>query len=523
MHPLATQAGLDVLKSGGNAIDAAVAVSFALAVSHPQAGNIGGGGFLVYFEAETKGIWALDFREVAPLAAKRDMYGSPDKSSRTGALAGGVPGTVSGLAAAHGRFGSKTWKELIMPAVMLAREGIAVDAELQRELGEENDERKISQYAATAALFFPEGQPIQAGTRLLQPELAATLERIALLGPNDFYTGETAKRLVDEVRAAGGIISDRDLREYKPVWRAPLQIALGGCVIYTMPPPSGGGMVLAETLNILSAYDLKQTGFQTARSIHLQAEAERRAYIDRNKYIGDPTTTRIPYRHLLSSQRAELWRKSIDVNRATLTVSLTEPTSETSESDHTTHFSIVDEQGNVVSLTTTLNENFGSGFVVPKLGFLLNNEMDDFTTNPGKPNRSDLVTGNANAIEPGKRMVSSMTPTIVLRNSRPYLALGTRGGPTIPTSILQVLLNVIIYGKSLSDAIAAPRYHQQAQPEELQYEQNSAPQAVLDALNAMGHGLRARTPMGDIHAIAIETDRIVAVADPRRGGAAGGY
>jgi gamma-glutamyltranspeptidase/glutathione hydrolase len=287
-----------------------------------------------------------------------------------------------------------------------------------------------------------------------------------------------------------------------------------------MPPPSGGGLVL---VNILNAYDLKKMGFQTARSIHLQAEAERRAYIDRNKYVGDPATTRIPFRLLLSAERAALWRRSINPDRATLTASLAEPSSTVTEGNDTTHFSIVDEKGNVVSLTTTINENFGSGYVVPGLGFLLNNEMDDFSTAPNKANRSGLVQSQVNAIEPGKRMNSSMTPTIVMRNKRPYMALGTRGGPTIPTTVMQVFLNVAIYGKSLGDAVAAPRYHQQALPEDMQFEMALAPKGLIDALNAMGHGVRGRDPIGDVHAIMMDRGRIVAVADPRRGGAAGGY
>ncbi|HVS31623.1 MAG TPA: gamma-glutamyltransferase [Thermoanaerobaculia bacterium] len=525
--PYATGAGLAVLKGGGNAIDAAVVVAFALAVVHPQAGNIGGGGFLLYYDAATEGVWALDFREVAPAAAKQDMYlasdGTISSTSRTGPLSAGVPGTVAGLAAAHARFGTKPWKELLAPAIAMAREGIRVDAEMQRELGEEDEERKISQFPSTAALFFPGGKPIAAGSTLVQPDLAATLQRLAKSGPADFYEGETARRLVNGIRAAGGIIGYRDLREYKPIWRAPLEIGFNGYAIYTMPPPSGGGMVLAESLNILSAYDLEKTGFQTPRSLHLLAEAERRAYIDRNKYVGDPASTRIPFRLLLSAERAALWRRSIDPDRATLTASLAEPASAMTEGSDTTHFTIVDEKGNVVSLTTTINENFGSGFVVPGAGFLLNNEMDDFTAATGQPNRAGLVQGVVNSIEPGKRMISSMTPAIIMRNDRPFMALGTRGGPTIPTTILQVFLNVTVWGLSLSDALAAPRYHQQALPEEMQYEMALAPKGMVDALNAMGHGVRGGGPIGDVHAILIDRGKIVAVADPRRGGAAGGY
>ena len=525
--PQATNAGLEILRNGGNAIDAAVAVAFALAVSHPQAGNIGGGGFLLFYDAETEATWALDFRETAPGAARRDMYVLPDgkisPDSRTGPRSAGVPGTVAGLAAAHARFGTMQWKELIAPAVALARGGITVDSELSRALARHREQRNIDRYPATAALFYPAGQPLAAGSKLVQEELAATLQRIATTGADDFYRGETAKRMIDAVRAAGGIIGDRDLREYQVVWRAPLRVRFRDYEIFTMPPPSGGGLVLAESLNILAGFDLPKAGFQTPLAIHLQAEATRRAYIDRNRVIGDPASTRIPFADLLSSSRAADWRRSIDPHKATPTVSLAGPVTSPAEGTHTTHFTIADAHGNIVSLTTTLNASFGSGFVVPGLGFLLNNEMDDFAAAPGKPNGEGLVYANANAIDPGKRMASSMTPTIIFRASRPYLALGTRGGPTIPTTILQVFLNMALYGKSVADAIAAPRFHHQALPERLEYERNYDKPSVVQALNAMGHAVEARAPIGDVHAVAFSGDEMIAVADPRRGGSAGGY
>ena len=519
--PAATALGLSVLKRGGNAIDAAVAVSFALAVAHPQAGNLGGGGFLVYYDASSKVVWTLDYREVAPGAATRDMFEKAD--SRTGAAASGVPGSVAGLGAMHERFGAMPWKDLVTPSAQLAREGIRTDLELERELGEEQEKRKIAQFPSTAAIFFPEGKPLPHGSTLVQSDLAATLERIAAGGAKEFYEGETATRFVEAFKTAGGNISFRDLREYKPVWRAPLRIDFGQYSIYSMAPPSAGGLVLAQALNILAAYDLTKAGFQTPRAIHLQAESTRRAYIDRNKYMGDPATTRIPLRDLLSNQRATQWRKSIDTARATPTISLAEPATTIVEGNHTTHFTIVDAAGNVAAVTTTLNENFGSGFVVPGCGFFMNNEMDDFTASPGKPNRYGMIQSTANAIEPGKRMVSSMTPTIVFKNGAPILTLGTRGGPSIPTTVLQILLNVLVYKKPLVDAVAAPRFHQQAMPDEIAYEIEKVPDATLKALSAMGHGIQRRMSIGDVHAIAIEDGRIIAVADPRRGGAAGGF
>ncbi|HJW95200.1 MAG TPA: gamma-glutamyltransferase [Thermoanaerobaculia bacterium] len=527
VSPAATQVGVAVMKRGGNAIDAAVAVSFALAVTHPEAGNIGGGGFLVFYEAKTKSVWTLDYREIAPGAAKRDMYvqadGNPSKASQTGPLAGGVPGAVAGLELMHDRFGSRPWRELIEPAVRIARDGYIVDKELAEDLATEKRDRQIDQFASTAAIFYPNGQPLAAGAKLVQKDLAGTLDRIAALGAKEFYEGETAKRFVEAIRDAGGIIGYRDLREYKPVWRAPIAIKFGDYELFTMAPPSAGGLILGETLNILSGYDLAAAGFQTPRALHLEIEAERRAYIDRNKYLGDPATTRIPYRELLSEERAKAWRATIKTNAVTPTVSLAEPGSVVAESNHTTHFTIIDPQGNIVSLTTTLNDNFGSGYIVPGCGFFLNDEMDDFTTAPGKPNLYGLIQSAANAIEPGKRMASSMSPTIVLKGGKPFLALGTRGGATIPTSVLQVFLNVVIYNKSLLEAVAAPRWHHQGLPEELFFEKGLAPQATVDGLSAMGHSVKQREPIGDIHAIQILNGKIVAVADPRHGGAAGGY
>jgi gamma-glutamyltranspeptidase/glutathione hydrolase len=525
ISPYATQVGLSVLKRGGNAIDAAVAVSFALAVAHPQAGNIGGGGFLVYYDAKEKTVWTLDYREVAPLAATRDMYlekdGSANKASQIGPMAGGVPGAVAGISTMHARFGTRPWPELIAPAIRLAREGVRVDSAMTVDLSEEQRTRHIDDFPSTALVFYPNGKPLAPGSTLVQADLAETLERIAINGPREFYEGATAKKIVEAMQATGGVIGYRDLREYKPVWRAPIRIRYRDYDIYTMAPPSAGGLILGETLGILSGFDLASYGFQTPRSIHLLAEAERRAYLDRNKYLGDPASVRIPYRELMSDERAKAWRASIELDKASTTLGLTEPAH--SEPSHTTHFSIVDSAGNIASITTTINDNFGSGFIVGGAGFFLNNEMDDFTIAPGKPNMYGLVQGSANAIEPGKKMASSMTPTIVLRNGSPYLVLGTRGGATIPTSVLQVFLNITVWKKSLYDAIAAPRYHEQALPEDIQYERGKAPRELLDKLNAMGHGVRERDPIGDIHGILIEKGTITAVADPRNGGSAGGY
>ncbi|HEX9162070.1 MAG TPA: gamma-glutamyltransferase [Thermoanaerobaculia bacterium] len=525
--PYATTVGLTVLKRGGNAIDAAVAVAFALAVVHPEAGNLGGGGFLVYYDAKTKGVWTLDFRETAPAAAQRDMFllpgGKIAPDIRTGGRAAAVPGTVAGLAAAHQRFGSQAWKELLAPAIGLAREGARVDSQLSADLIAERRERNIDSFASTQEIFYPKGVPLLAGAKLVQPDLAATLQRIATAGAVGFYDGEIATRIVDAARANGGVISHKDLREYKPLWRAPLKIDFGDYSVYTAGPPAGGGIVLAEALNILSGYDLAKAGFQTPNAIHLETEAERRAAIDRNQYVGDPALERIPYRELLSAQRAALWRASINAKRATPTTSLTGPGMTMAEGAHTTHISIVDADGNIASLTTTLNDNFGCGLVVAHAGFFLNDSMDDFSSGSGQPNHYGIVQSSVNAIEPGKRMASSMTPAIVFHHDRPFLVLGTRGGPTIPTTLLQVMLNVIVYRMSLSDAVAAPRYHHQGLPEDIFYEEGRAPKMLLEALTAMGHGVRSRDAIGDVHALQFESGRILAVADPRGGGAAGGF
>jgi gamma-glutamyltranspeptidase/glutathione hydrolase len=529
--PQATQIGLTILKSGGNAIDAAVAVSFALAVAHPQAGNLGGGGFLVYYDAKTKGVWTLDFRETAPAASKRDMFvnrdGTISPKSSTGPLAAAIPGTIAGMSEAHDRFGTKPWKELLAPAAQLARNGIKVDQTLTSDLSTVESSRNISQFESTAAIFYPgrDHKPLAAGASLVQSDLGILLERLAIKGAEDFYDGDLSERFIEAVRNAGGQMSLRDLRDYKPVWRAPMRIGFRNFQIYTTAPPSSGGLVIGEVLNILNGFDLAKTGADTPATIHLLAEAERRAYIDRNKYLGDPSAERVPYRELLSDERAKQWRASIVANRSTATTSLVEPggVPGSEGSTHTTHFTIVDAEGNIASVTTTLSDNFGSGFVVPGMGFLLNNSMHDFTLAPGKPDANGVRQPNANTIEGGKRPASAMTPAIVMKDGAPLLALGTRGGAAIPTTVLQVFLNVALYGRSLPDAIAAPRYHHQAWPEEIFAERGRAPAATMNALAAMGHGLKESEPIGDVHAVMIEKGKLTAVADPRGGGAAGGY
>ncbi len=497
--PYATQIGLDVMKRGGNAIDAAVAVAFALAVAHPQAGNLGGGGFLVYYESATHSVWTLDFRETAPAAATHDMFAG-GKSSRDGALAAAVPGTVAGLAAMHQRFGKTPWKDLVSPAIRLAQEGVRISADQQMDIARAKKERNIK--------FVSDP-----GSPFVQKELAATLQRLAEKGAKDFYDGEIAARIVDDVRAAGGVLALRDLRDYKPVWRAPIRVTFREFDVYTLPPPSAAGLMIGEELNILSGFDLKAAGYQSPRAMHLMAEAARRAAIDRDRYLGDPATLRMPYRELLSPERANQWRTSMDATRATPTMSLTEPASTMSASVHTTHFSIVDPSGNVAAVTTSLGDDFGSGFVVPRCGFLLNNAMHDFSTSERSPN----------ALASGRRMATSVAPTIVLRRGQPYLALGTSGGAAIPNIVLQTFLAVALYGKSLPDAVSAGRCDQQAAPEDISCEFTKTPAESISRLRTMGHGVREGEAVGDVQALMIETQRITAVSDPRHGGAAGGF
>jgi gamma-glutamyltranspeptidase/glutathione hydrolase len=527
VSPEATRIGLEVLSSGGNAIDAAVAVSFALAVSHPQAGNIGGGGFLVYYDAASREVWTLDFREIAPAAATRTMFVDEEGKPRTdastvGPLASGVPGSVAGLAEAHARFGSMPWRSLLEPAVALADGGFTWRPIDLTHLEEAQKNRRIDRFPATAALLFPDGQPPAPGDVIRQRDLARTLRRIAEDGPREFYEGATAKMLVEAMRRDGGILSAKDLRDYRPTWRAPIRIDYGDYHIYTMAPPSAGGLLLGEMLQILKPYALREFGFQTPGYLHVLAEVERRAYLDRNRFLGDPASTRIPYAALFSEERAAQWRSSIALDRATPTRLLAEQTRALEPRD-TTHFSIVDASGNIASLTTTINTFFGSGYLVPNAGFFLNNEMDDFTTAPGAPTAFGLVQGDANAVQPGKKMASSMTPTIVFRGEHPFLVLGSPGGGTIPTTVLQVFLNVTTFGMTLADAVAAPRYHHQAWPDEIRWERGRAPLDVLDALNRAGHSTKEVDPIGDVHALLFRDGKIHAVADTRRGGLAGGF
>ncbi len=518
--PVATRVGLEVLRKGGNAVDAAVAVTFALSAAYPQAQPIGGGGFLLFFDASQKAVWALDFSEVSPNDVKREMFKG---ATPTGPRAAGVPGTVAGFEALHKRFGTRPWKELVAPSVALAREGINVDFALMNALANEKQTHAIDQHSSTRSLFYPAAAVPTVGTKIPQPELAATLDRIAQGGAREFYQGATARKLVEGIRAAGGLVSFRDLREYQPVWRAPIQVNFGGAAIHLVPPPAGGGLVIASALQMLAGYDLRTTPFLSADYVHLVAETTRRAFIDRTRYAGDPLGIRIPYRELLSAERAELWRKTIDPKRVTPTATLSGAASESAELPKTTHFTIVDADGNMVSATVSLGGDFGSGYIVPGCGFFINAALSGFSVDPQGLNREGLGTGAPNLLDSRKRASWSAAPTIVTRDRKAILALGTSGGSRIPTTVLQILLGTLVYDQPLAASIAAARFHQQALPEEMDYESTRSPQALIEALAALGHPMAARDSIGDVQAIEVRGGKITAISDPRHGGAAGGF
>ncbi|HXE57958.1 MAG TPA: gamma-glutamyltransferase [Gemmatimonadales bacterium] len=520
-HPIASQVGRAVLQRGGNAVDAAVAVGFALAVVHPEAGNIGGGGFMVIRLADGS-AHAIDYRETAPGRATRDMYldldGDPTDLSVTGALAAGVPGSVAGMVEAHRRFGRLPLRDLIEPAIALARDGFVVDSVRSRSI--DSDRERLYLFAASRRQFLPGGKAPAPGSVLRQPDLARTLEAIRDSGAAGFYRGWVADSIVAEMERSGGIISHEDLANYRAIWREPVVIRYRGHTIYSMPPASSGGVTMAQILNIMEGYD-PLPPFGSTALMHLEAEAMRRAFTDRNRYLGDPGFVQMPLDRLLSKEYAAELRRQIRPDRATPTPAF-EPVAAGGSS--TTHYSVVDAEGNAVSCTTTLNNSYGSAVTVSGAGFLLNDEMDDFATAPGRPNMYGLVQGEANAIAPGKRMLSAMTPSIVLDpDGRLLMVVGTPGGPRIITMVYHVISNVIDHRMSLPEAVAAPRLHHQGLPDTVRVERNGFHPAVLDSLRALGHGVQERGYSGDVEAI-IRTPRgWQGVSDPRLGGGGAGY
>ncbi|HEX4508662.1 MAG TPA: gamma-glutamyltransferase, partial [Burkholderiaceae bacterium] len=495
---LASEVGVRELQKGGNAVDAAVAVAYALAVTLPGAGNIGGGGFMVLYDAKSGRATTIDFREVAPGRASRDMYLDaqgdvvPGKSLFT-PLAVGVPGTVAGLTYALEHYGSRPRAELVEPAIALAQDGFIVDEPLAFQLA--SARAHLGAWPASRAIFFKDGRPLQAGERLRNPDLAASLRLIAKDGAPAFYTGPIAARLVADAQAHGSLLTADDLRAYKPVERPPVRGHYRGYEIVSMPPPSSGGVHIVQILNMLSNYPLAQWGVNSAKTVHVMSEAMKRAYADRSKYLGDPDFVKVPVAGLTSQAYADELDRGIDLARATPSSEIRPGSPQPYESDQTTQFTVADGQGDVVSVTYTLNWTFGSGIVAAGTGILLNDEMDDFSAKPGVPNAFGLVGGEANSVQARKRPLSSMSPTIVLKDGKPWLATGSPGGSRIITTTLETIVDMIDFGLNPAEAAALPRFHDQWIPEELRVEKGFSPD-TLALLAAMGHAVRLGPVMG---------------------------
>ncbi len=519
-NAIASRVGRDILAAGGNAADAAVATAFALAVAYPTAGNIGGGGFAVTkMHGEVR---ALDFRETAPAGATRDMYlnsdGKAKPEAREGIKSVGVPGSVAGLWELHRALGSKkkTWAELLAPAIALAENGFTVDEAFLSTT--EAADKRLKKHPVSAALFFPGGVPLTLGSTWKNPELAATLKRIEK-GPAGFYEGPTAAAIVAQMKAEGGIITLADLKKYQAKWRTPIQITYRNHSISSMPPPSSGGVTLAMICHILEGYDLAKLGFQAPEELHYVFEAMRRAYAARNAKLGDPDFVKMPLDRLLSEAWAKEQRATIAPDRATPSSEIRTDAPASGTGPHTTHFSVVDGAGDAVSLTTTVNWWYGSGVTVKGGGFVLNNEMDDFAAVPGTANGFGLVQGEANAIAGGKRMLSSMAPTIVTGpDGKVVLVAGAAGGPTIITSVFQELSNVVDFGLDVGSAVSAPRFHMQHLPDEVAFEKDGLSEATAHRLEAMGYKMKERGHLADAPAIGRAGLEWIGAPEPRRSG-----
>ncbi|WP_423207332.1 gamma-glutamyltransferase [Paracoccus yeei] len=522
---LAAEIGRDIMAKGGNAVDAGVAVAFALAVTLPRAGNLGGGGFMLVHDAETGRTQAIDYRELAPSGASRDMFlddkgeAESDKSLYTGA-ASGVPGTVAGMRMALDTYGSMPWADVIAPAIRLAEEGIIVTPDLADSL--EAEREALMKHPSTAKIFFKEGGAgYRPGERLVQADLAATLKKVAAEGPDGFYKGAVAENIAKAVQTAGGPMTVEDLAAYKPVLREPVRGSYRGYEIVSMPPPSSGGVHLIQILNTLEGYPIGALGHNTAETIHLMAEAMKLAYADRSEYLGDPDFVDVPVAALTSKDYAAELRGKISAEYATPSAMIGPGDLAPYESDQTTHFSVVDKAGNAVSNTYTINLNYGSGLVAEGTGVLMNNEMDDFSAKPGVPNAFGLVGGDANAVQPGKRPLSSMTPTIVLKDGETWLVTGSPGGARIITTVLQVILNTIDHGMNVAEASTAPRVHHQWLPDELRIEEGIS-RDTLRLLAAKGHTISEKPVMGSTQSIMRDpaSGALLGASDPRRPDAA---
>jgi gamma-glutamyltranspeptidase / glutathione hydrolase len=518
---IATKVGVDVLASGGNAVDAAVATAFALAVAFPTAGNLGGGGFMV---ARVGGKpYALDFRETAPAASSRDMYlgadGKANGDSWTGWKSSGTPGSVAGLYEAWQTLGSKhkTWPELLAPAIALADPGFVVDDAFVKTLG--MMQKRLEKFPTSAKLFLPNGAPPPVGSTFRNPELAAVLHQISDQGPKGFYEGPVAQTIAAAMKDNGGLITAADLAAYKAKWRTPVEFDYRGRHVVGMPPPSSGGLTNAMIAHVLEGYDLRSLGWHSAAQIHLVAEAMRRAFAARNAKLGDPDFVQNPVDELMSPAWTQAQRATIKLDHATPTKDLFPNIPVQKEGPHTTNFTVVDADGGAVALTTTLNAWFGSGATVPGLGFVMNDEMDDFATVPGTANGYGLVQGEPNAIAPGKRMLSSMSPSIVLgTDGQVQAVLGAAGGSRIITSVFEELSNLVDFDMPIGDAVRAPRFHQQDSPDVIMLEPRGLPEDVVTALHAMGHETKEVGHLADAPGIGKLNGLWEGAAEPRRDG-----
>jgi gamma-glutamyltranspeptidase/glutathione hydrolase len=525
---LASKVGVQILKRGGTAVDAAVAVGFALAVTFPGAGNIGGGGFMVIRMANGKTV-TIDYREKAPVAAHRDMFLDENgkfvpSRSQEGYLSSGVPGSVAGLLYALEKHGTLSRKAVLQPAIDLAKRGFRINQEFAEDLREEIKE--LRKYQGSREIFTRGGEPLKEGDLLVQRDLAETLRRIQRNGTNGFYKGKTADLIVAEMKRGGGLITRADLEAYQAVQRPPIRGTYRGFEIISMGPPSAGGIALVEMLNLLEPSDLAASGFASSKTISLMAEAMKLTYADRAEYLGDSDFFPVPAERLISKEYAAGRRKLLDTTRATPSREISHGPISLREKTETTHYSVVDRWGNAVAVTTTINGWYGNKIVVEGGGFFLNNEMDDFSAKPGAPNLYGLIGSMANGVEPNKRMLSSMTPTIVLKSGQPFMVIGSPGGSTIITTVLQVLLNVVDHGMNIAEAIDAPRIHHQWLPDTLYYEKRGLVKDVVLNLEQRGYAVRQRNgTQGRVEGIIIDRARgmLYGSTDPRGYGAAVGY
>lgn len=515
---LASNIGLNVLKAGGNAVDAAVAIGFALAVALPNAGNVGGGGFMMVYDAKTTKAVAVDFREMAPAAASRNMYVDAatgkviDGKSLYTHYAIGVPGTVAGLAHALQKWGSMPLARVMQPSIELADKGYPVSETLAKVLRQET--RNMGKWDATKAIFWKNGAPMKPGDLLVQKDLAHSLRLIARDGAKAFYEGEIAHKIAADMAKSGNAMTLQDLRNYKVVEREPVRGTYRGYEVVTMPPPSSGGAHLVQILNIMERWPIRDWGHNSARTVHHMAEAMKLAYADRSEYLGDPDFVKIPLAGLTSKKYADELAAQISPDRARSAKEIKPGKPQPYESNQTTHFSVVDKAGNMVAVTYTLNTNFGSGIVAPGTGIMLNNEMDDFSAKPGVPNAYGLIGGDANAVAAGKRPLSSMTPTFVLKDGKPWLATGSPGGARIITTVLQQIVNGIDFGMNPAEAASQLRFHHQWTPDELRVEKGF-PVDTLNLLRQKGQNVVVKASMGRTQTIQVHGDELWGYSDPR--------